>query len=199
MVSILEDGTTGRTHAHSSRPITAPLTGDDIVTYNSAMAHSLKQEFFSRAYALAVISASGHNYSKPEIDLGIDFTISGTSFGVPSPFPSIHVQIKSTVLDRMDGTFFKYRLDRESYDRLRGPMSAPFLLVVVAVPRLVKDWLTASEVALTLRRCGYWISLAGHPPRDQQTITLDIPRSQRFSVQSLQGMMDALEQGGTFL
>lgn len=77
------------------------------------MPHSLTQEFFSRAYALAVISASGYNYSKPEMDLGMDFTIMGTSFDVPSPFPSIYVQIKSTVLDRVTGDHFKYRLDRD--------------------------------------------------------------------------------------
>jgi hypothetical protein len=162
------------------------------------MPHSLQQEFFSRAYALAVISASGFNYSKPEIDLGIDFTVSGTSFSVPSPFPSIHVQIKSTVLDRVRGGHFKYLLDRKSYDRLRGPMTAPFLLVVVAVPRGADRWLTVTESEMTLRRCGYWVSLAGSPAIDEQSVTLNMPRSQQFTVESLQTMMHALEQGGAF-
>ncbi len=159
------------------------------------MDDSNQQEFYSLAYALAVISSAGYNYARPIVDRNsIDCIIQGTA-PATHPFPCIYAQIKSTAIDRMSPQSFTYRLKRKNYDDLRRPVGVPFILIVVVVPRDISKWITASEASLLMRRCGYWLSLRGYPDVNQDLITLTIPRSQQFTVESLQAMMTALERG----
>jgi hypothetical protein len=71
------------------------------------------------------------------------------------------------------------------------------ILVVVLVPDDMNDWLRHSEPDLVMRRCGYWLSLRGMPATDNaEGKTVHLLRAQLFTVQSLQGMMDRIGQGG---
>jgi hypothetical protein len=66
----------------------------------------------------------------------------------------------------------------------------PRILVVVRVPEKLDDWLLQSEQELSLRHCGYWMSLRGMPDSTNETsVTVHVPRSQVFSVTALRDLM----------
>jgi len=68
--------------------------------------------------------------------------------------------------------------------------------VVVRVPEQTADWLRQSEEELVPRHCGYWLSLHGRPDTpNATTVTVDVPRSQMFSVGALQTLMRRIGAG----
>jgi hypothetical protein len=70
------------------------------------------------------------------------------------------------------------------------------ILVIVVIPPDVSDWLEHDETRLSLKRCGYWISLHGRPERPNTTsVNINIPRGQAFTVQALDEMFRRLAEG----
>jgi hypothetical protein len=50
---------------------------------------------------------------------------------------------------------------------------------------------------LVLRRCGYWVSLAGQPQSENETsVTVPVPRANVLTVNALQGLMQQINEGG---
>lgn len=53
-----------------------------------------------------------------------------------------------------------------------------------------------SQYELVLRRCGYWITLLGHPASsNKRTVRVHIPRRQVFDVNALKGLMGRVANG----
>jgi hypothetical protein len=53
-----------------------------------------------------------------------------------------------------------------------------------------------SEEKLCLRHCGYWLSLAGQPDTENTTtVTVHLPRQQRFDSEALDMLMTRAERG----
>jgi hypothetical protein len=155
------------------------------------------KESFSFAYAVAVISAAGYNYTHPVFDYNsVDFSIRGTANEVPHAYPCLDVQLKCTSEARLTRDFVHHRLPRKNYDDLRRIGSQSRILIVVLVPHLTGHWLNSSDRRMRLQRCGYWMSLRNQPAVDQETITVRLPRSQRFTIEGLRSIMTTLEQGG---
>jgi Domain of unknown function (DUF4365) len=72
----------------------------------------------------------------------------------------------------------------------------PRILVVVLIPEKPADWLTQSEAELCIRECGYWFSLRGMPQtQNTSAVTINIPRTNQFTVATLQSMMEGISQG----
>ena len=72
----------------------------------------------------------------------------------------------------------------------------PIILIVVVVPKNVEEWLQQSEASLCLQRCGYWLSLAGADmTKNQDNITVSIPRKNLFTPQALEVIMQKILQG----
>jgi hypothetical protein len=70
------------------------------------------------------------------------------------------------------------------------------ILVVVLVPDEVEQWLEQSEDELCLKYSGYWLSLQGRPSStNEQSVTVQIPRQNLFTVQALKSIMERLSQG----
>lgn len=92
---------------------------------------------------------------------------------------------------------FAYWLDLKNYDDLRDEqVEVKRILVVVLVPENLTEYLVEGEQQLAMRRCGYWLNLRGFPPTDNTTgQTVRISRTQRFTVESLQGIMERIGQG----
>ena len=89
-------------------------------------------------------------------------------------------------------------LRRKNYVDLQGDdFIVPRILTVVIVPEKTEDWLSQSDAELILRRCGYWLSLRqAHPLYDDRdTVTVRVPRAQRFSVQALSKLMQEIGGG----
>jgi len=105
------------------------------------------------------------------------------------------MQLKSTT-NPAGESHIAFSLKRKNYDDLRVvDVIVPRILVVVIMPAEVDAWLEQSNEALLLRCVGYWRSLRGEPERDQQNITVHIPRSQLFTAESLEDMMSRIAEG----
>ncbi|MEQ9355896.1 DUF4365 domain-containing protein [Coleofasciculus chthonoplastes] len=106
-------------------------------------------------------------------------------------------KLKCTSRAILDKNYLKYPLKVKNYEELRVPQQyPPLILVVVVVPDNINDWLYQSEEELCLKRCGYWISLAGETSTEnQETVTVSIPRVNRFTVNSLTSLMQCIARG----
>ena len=73
----------------------------------------------------------------------------------------------------------------------------PRLLVVVLVPENLENWLQQSEDEMCMRYGAYWVSLRGQPERlNTANVTVELPRSNQFTVEALKSIMQRLSQGG---
>jgi len=58
------------------------------------------------------------------------------------------------------------------------------------MPPDIGNWLELTADQLVLRRCAYWVSLAGRPATDNEsTVRVSVPRANLLNVTSLEGLM----------
>jgi hypothetical protein len=96
------------------------------------------------------------------------------------PAPGAHVH------DPPPGPIRYYLSNTKNFHDLRQAHTLyPKLLVVVLLPEDESEWVHLREDALELRRCGYWMSLAG-----AETRTVVIPRENVFDGRCLKRLMD---------
>jgi len=159
---------------------------------------NLCKEQFSFAYVRAVAAAAGFSMVRPEVDEeSIDLTICSQDQTGRYRSPKLDVQLKSTTEDILHKDVIKYPLKRKNYNDLIRESMVPRILVVVHLPKDMKEWVDQSEDGLLLRRCGYWISLRGRPQTDNEhSVTVEIPRRQVFSVESLSEIMKTIGKEG---
>lgn len=154
---------------------------------------NLQKEKFSEAYVRAVAAVAGYGVSRPEVDDdSVDLTIAARGGNGTVRSPRLDVQLKCTASAAINGDeAFSFRLKLKNYDDLRDEqVLVPRVLVVVRVPDDLAHWVEASEEQLQLRHGGYWISLRGEPATDNATNkTVNIPRSQMFTVDGLKALM----------
>ncbi|MBL8912027.1 MAG: DUF4365 domain-containing protein [Archangium sp.] len=157
---------------------------------------------FGVAYVKAVAHAAGYFVElagRAADDAGIDLTIFALNATKRRQAPRLDVQVKTTV-EELVGDPFPYDVTAKNYDELRddGPNNLPRILVVVSVPRDQREWLSASESQLVLRKCGYWVSLRGQPPKTNTSeVRIRIRRSDCFHPDNLKAIMAGLMLGGT--
>ena len=72
----------------------------------------------------------------------------------------------------------------------------PLLLIVLELPPADADWLECTVEHLTMRRCGWWVSLSGRVPTDGETTTIVIPEDQRIGASGMAPLM-AVARGET--
>jgi hypothetical protein len=98
-----------------------------------------------------------------------------------------------------DGDIVSYNLDIETYNNLRDPLvSNPRILVVVFVPNdeTAASWIDQSEATLSLRHCGYWITLKNLPASENVTSqTVYLPKFNIFTPAALRQMMELTSDG----
>lgn len=163
--------------------------------------HSTQQkEQFSIAYLRAVIAVAGYNITSVEVDEdSIDIGLRGNRRdGSLRKAPVLDVQAKCTATDDGQGLYLPFDLSIKNYDDLREPSRhVPLILVVVCVPPALGDWLEETPEHTAMRRCAYWFSVRGQQPT-ANTIScrVQIPRSQRFTVDAVRAIMSRLGDGG---
>jgi Domain of unknown function (DUF4365) len=158
---------------------------------------SWQQEQFSLAYVRAVAASAGFAASKPEVDYdGIDLTIAQLGGDGDVVAPKIDLQVKSQVSGTPSTWPWPYKLKVANHERLRGThYASPRILVVVAMPANVQDWLGLTDKQLSLRHCAYWISVYGEPATTStSTVTVKLSRNQRFSPDQLRAIMKRVEE-----
>lgn len=158
----------------------------------------MQKEQFSRAYVQAVAACAGFAWSIPSVDDdSVDMSLHQTGGGGTVRSPKVELQLKCEAAPSPTEDGFSRSIKLKNYDDLRdATVLVPRILVVVLVPDQITDWLGHSEAELAIRRCGYWVSLRGWPASANATgQTVQIPRAQTFTVQSLQGIMQRIGQG----
>jgi hypothetical protein len=162
------------------------------------MHESWQQEQFSLAYVRAVAATAGFAASKPEIDYdGIDLTVAQQGGDGSVLSPKLDVQVKSEVSGQPNQFPWSYKLKVGNYNKLRGTRYAsPRILIVVAMPSDVDDWLKLTPKQLSLRHCAYWLSLQGAPDTTSTTtVTVKLQGTRQFSPEQLRAIMKRLEEG----
>lgn len=159
-----------------------------------------RQESLSRAYIQAIASRCGLNCSFRDFDYGIDVTVHliqrrGNRY-VETGF-NLDIQAKSTFGATMTNTDVLYDMEVKTYNDLRDPdVGTPRILVLLVQPEPETDWTGMTEDELMLRRCAYWLSLRGRAETtNTATIRVSIPRTNRFSIEALQGIMERVRNG----
>ncbi|WP_437954142.1 DUF4365 domain-containing protein [Sorangium sp. So ce296] len=154
------------------------------------------QEQLSLAYLRAVSARAGCTAHTPPDDFGVDLWIGYLTViqGKPRDLGhQIGIQAKATTRARVFETHISYDLDIKAYNDLTRRAGLPRILVVHVMPEPDGEWMDVSEERLLLRRCAYWHDLRGGPvSRNDSTIRIGIPRSNRFNVEALQGPLKQL-------
>jgi hypothetical protein len=88
-------------------------------------------------------------------------------------------------------------LSLKNYNELRVNSHVPRILVVVLIPENLSHWVVQSEAELSIRHCAYWVSLRGMPEtQNATTVTIELPRSNQFTVEALSTMIQRIGEGG---
>jgi hypothetical protein len=159
---------------------------------------SQRKQEFSKAYVKAVAAVCGYATHEPSVDDdSVDLVLSAQGGGGTIRSPRIDLQLKCSASHFAGPETLDFPLKIKNYEDLRHTnVLVPRILVVVLVPGDLEQWTLHSEQELLLRHCGYWYSLRGLPPKDNTTtVTINIPRTQMFSVASLTGMMERIAGG----
>ena len=153
-----------------------------------------EEEALSRVYVQAVAARAGYVTSNCDLDRdGVDLRIHAGG----DMRPALDMQLKATInlREATDG-LFRFPLKQRNYDLLRIDTQTPRLLVVLALPTERGDWMTITEQELVLRRCAFWLSLAGYEEKpNRSSVTVQIPPVNRFDVEGLHALM-GLSRGG---
>ena len=155
---------------------------------------SAQKEQFSHAYVRAVAAVAGFTVAKPEVDDdSVDLSIKSKLHSVR---PQVDLQLKcSETIDLVDQTL-SFALKQKNYVDLSGNVLVARILVILHVPTDLTQWIEQSEDQMLMRRCAYWVSLAGFPMTENQTsTTIQIPRSQKFTADALKDMMARIAGG----
>jgi Domain of unknown function (DUF4365) len=158
-----------------------------------------QKEQFSRAYVQAVAACAGFSWSVPSVDDdSVDMTLHQKGGGGTIRSPRVDLQLKCRAAPTPPEAEFSHSIKLKNYDDLRDPtVLVPRILVVVLVPEDVIEWLSHTEAELTLRRCGYWLSLRGLAASSNTTgQTITMTNKQTFTVADLRDIMSRIESGG---
>jgi Domain of unknown function (DUF4365) len=153
-----------------------------------------REEALSRAYVAAVAAGAGYVTADQNFDRdGVDVQIRAGG----AMRPSLDIQLKATVdlREAIDGSY-RFPLKRRNYDLLRDSTMLPRILVVLALPTSEADWLSITPEQLILRRCAYWVSLAGcSETQNNESVTISIDNKNRFDVDGLKSLMQRARSG----
>jgi hypothetical protein len=148
---------------------------------------------FSLGYITAVAAHAGYQVLGTRIDKD---SVDGVLMGEEGRRPRVEFQAKATARDVLRVDHLAFPLPIKNYDDLRADVITPRLLVVVVLSDGEGDWLAHSEEELRLRRCGYWLSLAGQAEvPNTSSVTVRVPRTQVFDTEQLRAVMQRAEGG----
>lgn len=153
-----------------------------------------QKQQLSIAYVHVIASRAGYACQVKTPDLeSVDVMISASGRVHETSVcgsPRLEIQLKASSTLRLKADHFSFPLPRKNYEDLRAKSMVPKVLVVLMLPEDPGEWLDVNEERMIVKRSAYWASLAGKPARSNTTsVTVRLPRSQRFTVDQLQDMM----------
>jgi hypothetical protein len=160
---------------------------------------NLRQEALSRVQVRAIAAQAGVICGRAEDDFGLDMFVRGIEVRdrqYRDTGPQLDVQLKSTTGAELRPAEVAYDLEVRAYNLLREPTLSPRILVLLVLPENEDLWLGQTAEELILRGCLYWRSLRGTPATtNDKTVRVTIPRTNVFSAQAIQAMMNQIKQG----
>ncbi len=146
----------------------------------------------SYAYLSALAARAGYSLQRgpdPDID-SIDATIRS---GSPNR-DVIDIQLKATAAPEVKPDGLHFRLKRKNYNDMAMTRGIPLLLVVLELPSDESEWMDCTPERLIIRKCGWWLSLAGRVRLDAESRTVVIPRSQRIGSSGLAPLFTRVQE-----
>ncbi len=157
------------------------------------MTPNLTMEQLSLTYVRAVAARAGYQVIRPEPDID---SVDGILLSNAGQRPRIDFQAKATSQDVLRADALHYPLPVKNYNDLRAETISPRILVVLLMPSEDDQWISQSEEELCIRYCAYWYSLEGQPSTtNTNSITVQIPSGNVFTVDQLTGLMAKVERG----
>jgi hypothetical protein len=148
-----------------------------------------RKDHFSRAIVRAVAATAGIKATIPELDEDSEDITFKAPDTEESPGAMLSAQLKCSQNVTATGGQISYDLPVKNYNDLRWPseeMYVPRILIVVHVPSDPQEWMESGSEEITLRRCAYWVSLAGWDPiSNTSTVAIKIPIEQVFDADAL--------------
>ncbi len=108
------------------------------------------------------------------------------------------VQLKATyTLDDETSDSIKYPLRVKNYNDLCQKGCTDIILCLLVLPKDPSEWVNQTPNDLILKRCMYWVSLKGKSPSSNTTtVTIDIPKKNIMSVETLKQMIHKIANEG---
>lgn len=162
------------------------------------MEENLAKEQFCCSYISAIAAIAKYGTYKPTPDddsVDIGFAVKGGNGTYRSP--RLEAQLKCTSQKIIDEDNLRFPLKIKNYNELRDErLHVQRVLIVVIAPNHLNDFLEQSEESLVLKHCAYWMSLRGYAETvNSSTVTVQLPRKNIFSVESLTDMMTKIGNG----
>ena len=158
----------------------------------NVMDKNKQKEQFNVAYLNALAAQAGINHARTDVDDdSVDIYYIGKGYTGKIRNPQIQLQLKCTSQNLVNGEVIKFPISRKNYDDLRGQnVLCPRYLAVLVVPIECEEWIIHGENSMRLSHSCYWASIRDHPTTtNDESITIDIPLSQRLTATELRNLM----------
>ncbi len=175
-----------------------------IVHGSSMLTDEHRKEDLSRAYVQAIAARAGINIAlnTRNHDYGIDGAFHQIVIVQNKRFESgisLDFQLKASTRHTKKEHHIHYELDAKTYgqlvNRANRPRATPSILLLLCLPEKFEDQFCMSEEELILRNCCYWTSLFEKPVDNVHSITIPIQRSNLFTPESLNNLLNQIERG----
>jgi hypothetical protein len=152
------------------------------------------KEELSIAYMHAIAAQLGFSCECPRRDMdSVDIEIKAHGkLSIDSTIysPEIKFQLKATSGIDIRGDQIHFALPVKNYNDLRANSMTPRLLVVFELPEDETTWLIHSPQGMSLKKCAYWLNLAGaKETHNKDKKTIHIPLAQVLSPHKLYELM----------
>lgn len=156
-----------------------------------------RKEQFNVAYVGAMAAQAGINPARTDVDDdSVDIYFVGRNYSGRIRNPQIQIQFKCTAQNLISGSNIKFSLKRKNYDDLRGRnVLCPRYLAVLLVPADMAEWTEHSAHGMLLRHACYWLSIRDFPDTTADSVTVNVPLSQRLTATELERMMRLASDG----
>lgn len=170
----------------------------DVLPAGSLTLSTMKEQL-SIAYIEMLTAAAGCTVVDPKVDFdAIDMSIRSSVEYSHRLGPQLDVQLKCTSQAVIRQNHISWRIDERTHKLLTSKKrSAPIILALLIVPSDHNTWLDHNEARLLTESTMYWIAGVDIPvyPAGQETMTVEIPRENRLTRESLLGIMHEIGEG----
>lgn len=162
-----------------------------------------QEELLSRAHIDAIVAQSGATCNYIDTDYGTDLEVrkiqeiaGGRRIDVGAMYD---VQLKATVNWSYDGSYVKYDMESEAYNRLvernKANTTIACFLVLCCLPKGKENWLLATEKRLCLRNCCYYKLVSGVATKNRRSCRIRIPRAQLLTPEATLALSENFSAG----